>query len=227
MPQAVTGSWFPTGFHGHFRSHVRNDVHQEFRKQARPEPPQAFLQRMKEHPTKHIFSKHDNRQIFPSSVFSFENDMGKRKIIKSRESFNFIHWAPLEEELKRQRPLLSTYRTDFWEINDRKERNTPQILVPRLNRLSSASCPRSTAHRNLLRIQPPRQSITIENFNTQTPQQPKSNNMSNVHNYGHFQSTSTGLQRAWSAPQKRLTVSDCLVWPTPENKEEDSFKNKS
>ncbi|KAM3914868.1 ciliary microtubule inner protein 7 [Leptodactylus fuscus] len=207
MPEAITGSWFPSGFHGHFRSHIRNDICQEYRMEARPPPPKAFAQRIKEHPTRHIFSRHDNRHIFPSSVFSFENGLGKKKILKHRESHNFTHWAPLEEELKRQRPLISTYRTDFWRKDDETGKVAPQVLVPRLTRATSASCSDlTTTYRHMLRSQNNRQA----SHNSTTTE------IRLICNNSRAGAAGLSLQRAMSAPYKRLTVSDCLIWRTPD-----------
>ncbi|XP_069824848.1 uncharacterized protein C3orf84 homolog [Dendropsophus ebraccatus] len=206
MPEAITGTWFPSGFHGHFRSHIRNDICQEYRMEAKPPPPKAFTQRIKEHPAKHIFSRHDNRHIFPSSVFSFENGLGKKKLLKHRESYNFTHWIPLEEDLKRQRPLISTYRMDFWKKDDETGKMVPQILVPRLTRASSASCSGLTStYRQMLR----------SHGNLQASQNSSTMDITLISN--NNRGGAAGLQRAMSAPYKRLTVSDCLVWHTPDS----------
>ncbi|XP_053325414.1 uncharacterized protein C3orf84 homolog [Spea bombifrons] len=222
MPGAVAGSWFPSGFHGHFRSHSRNDFYQEYRQEARPHPPHAFIERIKEHPTKHTFSRHDNRHIFPSCVFSFENGLGKRKPMKTRESNDFIQWIPLEDELKKQRPLVSTYRTDFWKREgDETEFKIPQLLAPRLRLLSSPSFPQTTAYRQTLRSHQPRLSVTMDktdSFNQRSPSKAISCDFVN----GGSELT---RMRARSAPSKHLTVSDCLVWTTPENKSQTTPQN--
>ncbi|XP_073500938.1 ciliary microtubule inner protein 7 [Phyllobates terribilis] len=213
MPEAITGSWFPSGFHGHFRSHIRNDIYQDYRMEARPPPPKTFTQRITEHPTKHIFSRHDNRHIFPSSVFSFENGLGKKKLLKFRESYNFTHWTPMEEELKRQRPLISTYRTDFWRKDDEKGKVVSQVLVPRLTRATSASCSGlTTTYRHMLRsrgdLHASQNSITTD--------------ITLISNKTRAGTSGVSLPRAMSAPYKRLTVSDCLVWPSPDRVKTDS-----
>ncbi|XP_056380718.1 uncharacterized protein C3orf84 homolog isoform X2 [Hyla sarda] len=207
MPEANTGSWFPSGFHGHFRSHIRNDICQAYRMEAKPPPPKAFSKRIKEHPTKHIFSMHDNRHIFPSSVFSFENGLGKKKLLKHRESYNFTHWVPLEEELKRQKPFISTYRSDFWRKDDETGNVVPQILVPRLTRATSASCSGLTTYRQMLR----------SHSNLQASQNSTTMDITLISNNSRAGGTGPSLQRSMSAPYKRLTVSDCLVWRTPES----------
>ncbi|XP_071983824.1 ciliary microtubule inner protein 7 isoform X2 [Engystomops pustulosus] len=175
--------------------------------EARPPPPKAFTQRITEHPTKHIFSRHDNRHVFPSSVFSFENGLGKKKLLKHRESYNFTRWAPLEEDLRRQRPLISTYRTDFWRKDEESGKVAPQILVPRLTRATSASCSDlTTTYRHMLRSHSNRQASQSATVTEITPI--STNSRTGV--------TGLSSQRAMSAPYKRLTVSDCLVWRTPD-----------
>ncbi|XP_066452859.1 uncharacterized protein C3orf84 homolog isoform X2 [Eleutherodactylus coqui] len=182
--------------------------------EAKPPPPKAFIQRTKEHPTKHIFSRHDNRHILPSSVFSFENGLGKKKLLQHRESYNFTHWTPLEEELRRQRPLTSTYRTDFWRKDEEMGKVVPQLLVPRLNRPTSASCSDlTTTYRNMLR----------SHGNLQASQNFTSTNITLIPN-SRAGATGLSLKRAMSAPYKHLTVSDCLVWRTPDCVKEESFQ---
>ncbi|XP_075039637.1 ciliary microtubule inner protein 7 isoform X2 [Mixophyes fleayi] len=174
--------------------------------EAKPPPPTAFVQRMKENPAKHIFSRHENRHIFPSSVYSFENGLGKKKILKSRESHNFTHWLPLEEEMKRQRPLLSTYRTDFWTL-DEKTGKAPQLLVPRMNRATSASYCGLTTYKHMLK----------SHVNLQASQDPVTKQMPAIYNNNRAGTAGPSLQRSMSAPYKRLTVSDCLIWRTPDS----------
>ncbi|KAM8930171.1 ciliary microtubule inner protein 7 [Pelodytes ibericus] len=220
MPGTATGSWFPSGFHGNFRSHCRNDVYQEYREEARPPPPNTFLARQKEHPMKHIFSRHDNRNIFPSSVFSFENGMGKRRTHRMGESYNFIQWIPLEDK---KRPLISTYRTDFWKNDDVMDSTVPQLLVPRLHLISTASH-QHTTYRQMMRSQWSPEIITTEKINNRGIHQATARDMSCP---GH--SASPGVarmaHRARSAPVKQLTVSDCLVWPTQEAMTQNETQN--
>ncbi|KAM9324401.1 ciliary microtubule inner protein 7 [Gastrophryne carolinensis] len=210
MPQAITGSWFPTSFHGHFRSHLRNDICQEYRMAARPKPPEAFTQRMKENPAKHTFSRHDNRHIFPSSVFSFENGLGKKKLLQHRESYNFIYWKPLEEELKRQRPLISTYRTEFWRLNDEPGK-VPQVLSPWLTRATSTSCSGMTTYRDMMRNHV---NLHTSNHLTMTGAPQTYNSRAGINE--------NLLRRAKSAPCNRIGVSDCLVWHGPESSKQEN-----
>uniref|UniRef100_A0A8C6V7H7 Ciliary microtubule inner protein 7 n=1 Tax=Naja naja TaxID=35670 RepID=A0A8C6V7H7_NAJNA len=92
---------------------------QEYRKAARPQPPDIFLKRMKETPSKHIFSKHDNRHAFSGS------GLGRRKIEGSLPNTRtLIDWVPLKEELERDRPLLSSYQCDF-----HSKGKIPQLLI--------------------------------------------------------------------------------------------------
>ncbi|XP_067908044.1 uncharacterized protein [Heterodontus francisci] len=73
MAGAITGSWFPTGFHGHARSKSRNDIFQEYRQQAKPPPPEKLIKRLRESPLKHNFSKHDSQRVFHNSATYMEN----------------------------------------------------------------------------------------------------------------------------------------------------------
>ncbi|XP_044307645.1 uncharacterized protein C3orf84 homolog [Varanus komodoensis] len=129
MPSPIVGTWHANGFYGNFRSRCRSDFTQEYRKAAQPQPPDLFLRRMKETPSKHIFSKHDNRHAFPGSATYFENGLGRRRIEGSLpNTHNIIDWIPLKEELQRERPLISSYQSDF-----RSRDKVPQVLVCHTN----------------------------------------------------------------------------------------------
>ncbi|XP_018431585.1 PREDICTED: uncharacterized protein C3orf84 homolog [Nanorana parkeri] len=210
MPTAMTGSWFPSGFHGHYRSHLRNDICQEYRMEARPPPPKAFAQRIKDNPTKHTFSKHDNRNSFPNCVFTFDNGLGKKKLLQQRESHNFTYWKPLEEELRRQRPLISTYQTEFWRVDD-VPRRSPQLLVPRL----TASCSAVTTYRDMRK----------SHANLKSSEHSALTDVPQISNNTRAGTEEISLRRAKSAPYNRLTVSDCLVWCAPGTAKHESVQN--
>ncbi|KAK9405984.1 putative protein C3orf84 like [Crotalus adamanteus] len=125
MPSPIVGTWHANGFYGNHRSRCRSDFNQEYRKAARPQPPDIFLKRMKENPSKHIFSKHDNRQAFPGSATYFEHGLGRRRIEGSLPNTrNLIDWIPLKEELERDRPLFTSYQCDF-----HSKGKLPQLLI--------------------------------------------------------------------------------------------------
>ncbi|KAM4650913.1 ciliary microtubule inner protein 7 [Discoglossus pictus] len=203
MPGDITGSWFPGGFHAPTRSSGRADLSLEYRREARPPPPRAFLERMKENPAKHTFSKHDNRNIFPGS------GVGKKKLMKGKDCNSLLIWAPLEEELKRQRPLPSSYQVDFWKRDDPRGLAVPQLLVPRFSRVPSAVYPGTTTYRQMLRSHQPRQSFTADS--RQDMQQTTIMEISQLLN-----TRAGSSQRARTAPYQRLTVSDCLTWSRPD-----------
>ncbi|XP_064422511.1 uncharacterized protein C3orf84-like [Latimeria chalumnae] len=149
MQSAATGTWFPSGFHGSFLSKFRNDFVQEYRRTAKPHPPDKFIQRLKEDPKKHIFSHHDNRHAFPSNVFNFGKGFGRRKVKNSPKQTgicnrDLITWVPLQEELTRQRPPISTYRADFWSPNS--PRKFPQPLVSHTTRTTMGMLPLLTTY---------------------------------------------------------------------------------
>ncbi|XP_048403398.1 uncharacterized protein C3orf84-like isoform X4 [Stegostoma tigrinum] len=119
MAGAITGSWFPTGFHGHARSKSRNDVFQEYRQRAKPPPPEKLINRLRENPLKHNFSKHDSRQVFHDSATYLENSnaISRAKTAFGRRSEfkkDFMSWIPIQTDSQQQWPLISTYKADFW-----------------------------------------------------------------------------------------------------------------
>ncbi|KAH0630321.1 hypothetical protein JD844_013248 [Phrynosoma platyrhinos] len=125
MLSPIVGTWHANGFYGNVRSKCRSDYTQEYRKAAQPQPPEIFLKRMKETPSKHIFSKHDNRHAFPGSATYFENGLGRKRIEGSLPNTrNLIDWIPLKEELQRERPLITSYQADF-----HSREKVPQLLV--------------------------------------------------------------------------------------------------
>lgn len=120
MASDTTGSWFPTGFHGHFRSRSRNDMDQTFRLAARPTPPLAFARRL-QHPRNgahtHPFSCHDNRHAGLGSVGYFQTGLGRKRVrtplAQSAGVYNGELVAWTGSAGREERPLASTYRLDF------------------------------------------------------------------------------------------------------------------
>ncbi|XP_076985460.1 ciliary microtubule inner protein 7 isoform X2 [Tamandua tetradactyla] len=95
------------GFYGHYRGQFKSESAREYRLAAKPQPPAVFLQRCLEPAQQHFFSKHDNRT-------SFDKGIGRRKDLERlRQRHTFLHWAPCELELRQQRPLESSYQSDF------------------------------------------------------------------------------------------------------------------
>ncbi|KAL4226112.1 hypothetical protein ACF0H5_014099 [Mactra antiquata] len=115
MATEIQGSWFPTGYYGHFRSKSRADFVNEYRQLARPIPPKKFIKRSKEPTRKHVFSHHDNRQAFLNDALIFQQGLGRRRVPNSTYQFknDFIAWMPEREYIERSRPLVSTYKVDF------------------------------------------------------------------------------------------------------------------
>lgn len=111
----IVGSWFPSGYYGHFRSKSRPDFLCEYRQLAKPQPPERFLYRSMQPTAKHVFSIHDNKQAFLSDAFIFQQGVGKKRHTTSMFDFkpDFYTWMPLKEEIERSRPLESTYRLDY------------------------------------------------------------------------------------------------------------------
>ncbi|MEJ1285807.1 cDNA sequence BC048562 [Cricetulus griseus] len=64
MRDALIGSWYNSGFYGHYRGQVKSESAGEYRLAAKPPPPAVFLQRCEEPVRQHFFSKHDNRTSF-------------------------------------------------------------------------------------------------------------------------------------------------------------------
>ncbi|CAH1784712.1 unnamed protein product [Owenia fusiformis] len=115
MSTAATGTWFSSGYHGHFRSKSRNDFVNEYRQKAKPKPPGKFTVRVKSGHREHKFSKHDNRHSFLQDALYFEEGLGKKKLKNKTFGYkpDFIMWTPQRQDFQNAGPLLSTYRKDF------------------------------------------------------------------------------------------------------------------
>ncbi|XP_043835225.1 uncharacterized protein C3orf84 homolog [Dromiciops gliroides] len=101
---ALVGSWYNSGFYGHYRGQFKCELAQDYRLAAKPQPPAVFLQRIKEPPGLHLFSKHDNRGVFDPGI-------GKRKAWeKLKKKCNVFNW-PSDDEA--QSPLVSSYQKDY------------------------------------------------------------------------------------------------------------------
>lgn len=107
------GSWHPRGYHGHSRAKSRIEFSNFYRESAKPLPPEKFRLRQKDDVFKHVFSKHDNKQIFLNDPNLFGSGFGKRKIDNKNKSLwnpEFISW---KDESGRDRFRKSIYQNDF------------------------------------------------------------------------------------------------------------------
>ncbi|XP_074139372.1 ciliary microtubule inner protein 7 [Sminthopsis crassicaudata] len=104
LQSALVGSWYNSGFYGHYRGQFKYELAQEYRLAAKPQPPAVFLQRIKEPPNMHSFSKHDNRGIFDPGI-------GKRKAWeKLKKKCNVLNFSYDDEA---ERPLVTSYRKHY------------------------------------------------------------------------------------------------------------------
>ncbi|XP_003500432.1 uncharacterized protein C3orf84 homolog [Cricetulus griseus] len=114
MRDALIGSWYNSGFYGHYRGQVKSESAGEYRLAAKPPPPAVFLQRCEEPVRQHFFSKHDNRTSFDKGPYWLLQGIGRRKDLERLwKRHTFLRWAPCELELSQQPPLESSYQTDF------------------------------------------------------------------------------------------------------------------
>ncbi|XP_050412770.2 uncharacterized protein C3orf84 [Patella vulgata] len=196
MPSHIVGSWFPTGFHGHFRNKTRNDFVCEYRILAKPQPPEKFLRRSVQPGSKNVFSHHDNRHSFLNDAMIFEQGLGRKRIQNSTYDFkpNFITWMPEKEYVERMRPLLSTYHIDY---KREQIRPSTQLLVERPK--TSFDCTPTTTYRY--------------SHCSASPNQ----NMINAMNNEALKITKQHqIQRAKSAKARvRESVASCLSWYNP------------
>ncbi|XP_035677511.1 uncharacterized protein C3orf84-like [Branchiostoma floridae] len=226
------GAWFPTGYHGHFRSKSRNDFLQEFRRRARPQPPSKFITRIRERPTSHTFSHHDNKNAFVNDGYHIATaGCGLKKPNNPNLTGfkpDFIHWMPHRDEIHRDGPNASTYRQDFTKsavlLRRGAREDVPQILVGGATRRPSSSLSQlqtttySFAHSH---GQPNSGVLTDMNTGVRLRSAgPDYVSHDYLNKSGRIRSRSlndvptgnlTGLRRA-----RDLHVGDCLSWHVPE-----------
>lgn len=131
----TAGSWFPSGYYGHYRSKVRTDFVNEYRQLAKPQPPNRFIRRASQPASTHQFSIHDNRNSFMSDASFFEQGLGRRRHPERSGIFDpdFIAWTPDRIPRNSGRPFTSTYRKDFrnQELNVQKLVKRPKSSFDR------------------------------------------------------------------------------------------------
>ncbi|XP_046568450.1 uncharacterized protein LOC124276843 [Haliotis rubra] len=194
MASEIAGSWFPSGYYGHFRSKSRNDFVCEYRQLAKPQPPEKFYKRAKQPITRHVFSHHDNRHSFLNNALYFEEGLGRKRVTNSTYNFKpeFISWMPEREYVARMRPLASTYKIDFM-----PERQSHQLIVkrPQTSFEGVATTTYRYAHGN---------------------ESPNRDCINAMNNQALMLSTHSKRLRSKSArPQVRETVASCLSWHVP------------
>ncbi|XP_078399033.1 uncharacterized protein LOC144681304 [Cetorhinus maximus] len=199
MAGAITGTWFPTGFHGHTRSKSRNDIFQEYRQQAKPPPPEKLIKRLR--------NKAKSRA---KTAFGRSNEFKK----------DLISWVPIQTERQQQWPLISTYKADFW--HHRNPQSTavmvPQLLVPRARPLITAAHPRSemmqTTYRQFYSHCQPNPNVHTNVFTGEVRSTPMEKEATFVYVNPKPQPANRKWRARPSLPQC-FTVADCLSWPVP------------
>ena len=108
------------GFHGHSRAKSRIEFSNLYRQSAKPRPPEQFCMRQRDDALKHVFSKHDNKQIFLNDPMLFgSGNYGKKKIDsvnKSRWKPDFVAWNESTHVNREHASRLlkrSVYQRDF------------------------------------------------------------------------------------------------------------------
>ncbi|KAM5315055.1 ciliary microtubule inner protein 7 [Glossophaga mutica] len=196
MKSALVGSWYNSGFYGHYRGQFKSESAREYRLAAKPQPPAVFLKRCQEPAQQHFFSKHDNRTSFDSGPFCLLQGIGRRKDLNRLwQRHTFLRWAPCELEFCQQRPLESSYQANF--RSDPGLSDLPQRLV------------------HFVQIKPPHASTTYQ----QNFCQPSLGDSSGSNNVGPPAPVTNTLPKLPEIPRPTLLqhylhagVSECLNW---------------
>lgn len=239
----IVGTWFPSGYFGHFRSKTRNDILQEYRHAAAPSPPDKFVRRVRLCPDRHCFSKHDNRHSFPTDASYFDTGLGRRKSGRASTIFkpDFIAWIPHEKELKDEGAAMSVYRLDF-RHGDSSPEHLPQRLSPRVRRRMAFQDEQFEKQKWLsdykmyLQHGQPNPNIDTD-FNTGRKHDGAEKNTRSYHDVNatgklrkviphYLAHTESVKRRIKSAPLMHLSVGDCLSWPTQQLNESIVIPNR-
>ncbi|CAF3316348.1 unnamed protein product [Rotaria sp. Silwood2] len=204
--QQIIGSWFPTGYYGHFRAKSRIDLCNDFRQFARPSPPKKFLDRQNSDATSHMFSQHDNRSKFECDplVRSTQIGFGRRKSqtnVQGKFDPFFISWIP--ENVDRNNYIddikTTSYANDF-----NSDLTSSQILF-------NAQPIDSSSSSNELSVY-----STVFNHGQPDEQQAKQ-----IHQETFQRYSATLTRRSQIQHNERSTnVASCLVWNNRNNENE-------
>ncbi|XP_037684995.1 uncharacterized protein C3orf84 homolog [Choloepus didactylus] len=203
MQSALAGSWHNNGFYGHYQGQFKGESAQEYRLAAKPQPPAVFLQRCQEPAQQHFFSKHDNRTSYDKGPYCLLQGIGRRKDLERLgQRHTFLRWAPCELKLRQQRPLESSYQSDFRSVSELS--SLPQRLV------------------HFVQIQPARASTTYQ----QNFCQPFRGGLYGSDKLGLEASVTDTLPDLPGTPRPKLLqhylhagVSECLNWSRTLNKD--------
>ncbi|XP_051777131.1 uncharacterized protein C3orf84-like [Erpetoichthys calabaricus] len=221
MTGDITGSWFPSGYYGHFRSKSRNDYLQEYRLAARPTPPEKLVQRLKDNPRKHSFSAHDNRHVFQTNAHYFESGLGRKKVkssVAQSSRFNptLISWMPLKLELSGTGPLFSTYRNDFHNSSSAGlslQNSSQHTVMPILSPSESYN----TTYQHAYSHCQPNSKIQTNMLTGRVSSESLVREATYSYFNGKPEPSFSNPRRPKSTPLVTLSVSDCLKWHTTGN----------
>ncbi|CAF0742172.1 unnamed protein product [Didymodactylos carnosus] len=128
--QRLIGTWYSSGYYGHFRSKSRLELSNYFRQLAKPLPPKKFSKRQSAEAVEHPFSRHDNRFKFESDPLVFGTGFGKRKAKTNiRGAFDplFISWVPKGSEKYTEETKPTAYQDDYSHETSTKLLSVTQI----------------------------------------------------------------------------------------------------
>lgn len=205
----IAGSWFPSGYHGHFRSRSRNDVDSLYRNLAKPQPPRVFITRLKEPISTNVFSHHDNRYSFNTDATYLDRGVGRKGRHANAAKYtapkqDLLHW---HKYLSSQDHIFSSYRDNY--------NAGGSIMKNQLNSKPPGTLPSDSKYENEHEITAYRYDYGKYNANKPIFQKleretllarPKSEMMIRSNS-----NQATSLNKNMKLPG-RLTVADCMVW---------------
>lgn len=210
----IIGSWHNRGFHGHSRSKSRIEFSNLYRQSAKPRPPTQFRERQRDNAFSHVFSKHDNKQIFLNDPMLFgSGSYGKKKIDsvnKSKWKPDFVSWND-STLIKKS----SVYQNDFCQMDNINNNNTNSNGSMFSNYSNATASSKLLSSRQNLDTRPV--SVYAYNFNHNEPKRETSLETQNE-TYLRFISKNTQRSKSCVAVNKgrhyneRNNVANCMVW---------------
>ncbi|CAF1122554.1 unnamed protein product [Rotaria sordida] len=209
--QRVVGSWFPSGYYGHFRARSRADLCNYFRQLAQPNPPKKFLDRQKAEATTHAFSRHDNRFKFECDplVRGTQTGFGKRKAQTNiRGEFDplFVSWIPKNVDRKTyvDGVKITSYADDY---------NRDSTAPHTLSQIQLIQPINNDSEKTTTTLSPSSPLETSVYASTYRHGQPDSEQSKQIRRetFERFLTTRTRLLEQ-QCNQRSTSVASCLVW---------------
>lgn len=229
MASEVIGTWYPSGYHGHYRSRTRTDVLNEYRQKAKPVPPEIFHRRLKDIRLRNPFTSHDNKSALILDASGFGQGVGKKKVdtrCSSKYQPEFFAWVP-ERHLPDTHQLMSVNQVSYTGgspiprrkvlLSASKETKEQEDVPNSTYRVTYGSCKTTPSTR--FGVTPSATPQVAVSFSAAPPDLPPMTANQLGGNRTSKVATVQARSRTKSAPVRSLSVQDCMIWHDMRKKE--------